>query len=174
MNKLAETLRQSTEKDNKLITEGTYKLASNPHEKVIIPETKEEVPHFNFAPLDNSLNALNIQAAAFEKASKAEGKTQDSKQLNALLKDMERSLTREHGLPGRPWYRHHIYAPGFYTGYGVKTLPGVTEAIEQRKYSEVNEQVGILADILSGFTENIEKAVTLMEAKTKPTAEKRR
>ena len=174
VNKLAETLRNSTEKDNKLITEGTYKLASNPHENFIIPATKEKVPHFNFAPLENELNALNQQAAAFDKASKAGGKNQNPKQLNALLKDMERSLTREHGLPGRPWYRHHIYAPGFYTGYGVKTLPGVTEAIEQRKYSEVNEQIEILADILSGFTANIEKAVTLMEGNTKPTAEKRR
>ena len=53
---------------------------------------------------------------------------------------LERSLTDEKGLPRRPWFVHTIYAPGFYTGYGVKTLPGVREAIEQRAWSEAEQQ----------------------------------
>ena len=57
----------------------------------------------------------------------------------------ERALTRKEGLPRRPWYRHQIYAPGFYTGYGVKTLPGVREALEQRQWKEAEEQVGVVA-----------------------------
>ena len=76
---------------------------------------------------------------------------------------MERSLTRAHGLPKRPWYRHHIYAPGFYTGYGVKTLPGVREAIEQREFSEVKKQVDIVADVLMSFSAKIEKATQLFK-----------
>ena len=47
--------------------------------------------------------------------------------INALLMAIERALTRRRPAR-RPWFRHQIYAPGFYTGYGVKTLPGVREA----------------------------------------------
>jgi N-acetylated-alpha-linked acidic dipeptidase len=65
-------------------------------------------------------------------------------------------------LPRRPWFRNQIYAPGFYTGYGVKTLPGVREAIEQREFQEANEQIEILSEVLLLFSKNIEKAVLIM------------
>ncbi len=162
--KLAEDLRKETDKENRLIKDGIYELASNPNETYIIPKPKENVPYFNFAPLENALKELNNQASAFEKAAGIFDKTsQNTIELNALLKDMERSLTRDHGLPRRPWFKHHIYAPGFYTGYGVKTLPGVREAIEQRNFEEVNEQIEILAEVLMLFSANIEKAVGFME-----------
>ena len=74
---------------------------------------------------------------------------------------MERALTRGHGLPRRPWFKHHVYAPGFYTGYGVKTLPGVREALEQRKFVEAQEQIEILGEVFSNFSEQIGKAVEL-------------
>jgi N-acetylated-alpha-linked acidic dipeptidase len=75
---------------------------------------------------------------------------------------MESALTRTEGLPRRPWFKHHIYAPGFYTGYGVKTLPGVREALEQRNFEEVQEQIDILAEVLQKFTAQVEKAVSLI------------
>jgi len=162
--KLAEDLRKETEKENRLINEGIYELASNPNETYIIPKPKEKVPYFNFSPLQNALKELNNQASAFEKAAGIfDNTSQNTKELNALLKDMERSLTRDHGLPRRPWFKHHIYAPGLYTGYGVKTLPGVREAIEQRNFEEVNEQIEIIAEVLMDFSANIEKAVSIME-----------
>src|SRR5207302_2026481 len=65
----------------------------------------------------------------------------DLKALNATLLQSERALTLADGLPRRPWYRHQIYAPGFYTGYGVKTLPGVREAIEQKHWREADDQI---------------------------------
>lgn len=61
------------------------------------------------------------------------------------------------------WFKHHVYAPGFYTGYGVKILPGVREAIEQRNLKGVNEQIEILAEVLALFSANIEKAVGIMK-----------
>ena len=76
---------------------------------------------------------------------------------------MERTLLKEHGLPQRPWYKHHIYAPGFYTGYGVKTLPGVREAIEQRKFEDVNNQVEILSELIFQFSTKIRSAIAVME-----------
>ena len=69
-------------------------------------------------------------------------------------------LTREQGLPRRSWFRHQVYAPGYYTGYGVKTLPGVREAIEQKRWSEANEQIVILAKVLDNYTSTLEKAAS--------------
>jgi N-acetylated-alpha-linked acidic dipeptidase len=63
----------------------------------------------------------------------------------------EQQLLSDNGLPRRPWYRHVIYAPGFYTGYGVKTLPGIREAVEQRNWREAQEQIGIAAKVLEKF-----------------------
>jgi N-acetylated-alpha-linked acidic dipeptidase len=68
-------------------------------------------------------------------------------------------LTRDQGLGGRPWYKHHIYAPGFYTGYGVKTIPGVREAIEQREYDDVAREIAIAADVLDTLSARIEALV---------------
>ena len=76
----------------------------------------------------------------------------------------ERLLTRDAGLEGRPWYKHFIYAPGFYTGYGVKTIPAVREAIEQREYAKVDPQIEIAADVLNLMAERIER-LTLMISK---------
>jgi len=74
---------------------------------------------------------------------------------------LESHLTRPEGLPKRPWFKHHVYAPGYYTGYGVKTLPGVREAIEQKKWSEANEQAVILAKVLDGYTAALDRAAAM-------------
>jgi N-acetylated-alpha-linked acidic dipeptidase len=60
----------------------------------------------------------------------------------------ERQLIDPAGLPRRPWYRHLLYAPGFYTGYAVKTVPGVREAIEQKEYGSVETEIGRVARAL--------------------------
>ncbi|PSR12479.1 MAG: folate hydrolase [Bacteroidetes bacterium] len=162
--KLADDLRKETEKENRRISTGAYALAADPAEITVIPQPREPVPYFNFAPLQNALTELKAQAEAFEKAAKTNTlDAERAKELNQLLKNMERALTNTTGLPRRPWYKHHIYAPGFYTGYGVKTLPGVREAIEQRNFPEVAEQVTVLANILQGYNAKIAAAVALMK-----------
>ena len=85
------------------------------------------------------------------------------KELGKILYQTERTLTRKKGLPRRPWFKHHIYAPGFYTGYGVKTLPGVREAIEQRNWQEAEEQIPIVANVLTNFAEQINAATELVK-----------
>ena len=70
---------------------------------------------------------------------------------------LERALTRDEGLPQRPWYRHHVYAPGLYTGYGVKTFPAVREAIELKKWDEANTQIVVLAKVIEGYAKLLEK-----------------
>ena len=74
----------------------------------------------------------------------------------------ERSLTRAEGLPRRPWFLHQVYAPGFYTGYGVKTLPAVREALEQRELAQAEEQARVVAGVLEGFAGQIDRATAVL------------
>jgi len=161
---LAGKLRKQANEHNALINKGLYALASNPKEKLKVPEAKASVPHFNFAPLENALENLQKQSKIFSKATKnGVSDVKNKVAVNVILKDMERALTKDHGLPKRPWYKHHIYAPGFYTGYGVKTLPGVREAIEQGEFDDVEKQIKILASVINEFSSKIDKAITVMK-----------
>ena len=161
---LAGSLREDANRHNMLINNGTYALASNPKNNLKVPEKKASVPYFNFAPLDNALIILTAQSDNFTKTLNNRFLSYHSnRNLNTILRNMERALTREHGLPKRPWYKHHIYAPGFYTGYGVKTLPGVREAIEQSEFEQVQAQIDILASVINKFSSKIKEAISLFE-----------
>jgi len=155
LEELADTMRDETAKNNELIDSGVYAAALDPDKSLGAPVRHEPVPHFGFAPLKNALERLQAAAIAFDTA--AETSTVTSEEINNLLYTSERLLTRDEGLEGRTWYKHHIYAPGFYTGYGVKTIPGVREAIEQREYEKVGPQVEIAAGVLNAMAERIEK-----------------
>ena len=134
-----------------------------------MPEKKEPVPALNFAPLENAVERLRRAAADFDaalKAATAGGQSlpmQKSLALDTVLLKAERALTRSEGLPRRAWFKHHIYAPGFYTGYGVKTLPGIREAIEQRNWPEAEEQIQLLAGVLHRFANEVDRATTALK-----------
>ena len=147
---LADGMRDKTATDNQDIREGIYGIILDPTKSFGPPLPKPEVPHFNFAPLKNALARLKNSADAYQIL--ATSGAPASAHHNYLLYTSERELIREEGLTGRPWYKHHIYAPGFYTGYGVKTIPGVREAIEQRQYDQVAGQIEIAADVLTSLT----------------------
>ena len=80
---------------------------------------------------------------------------------------MEQAFTRPEGLPRRPWFVHQIYAPGFYTGYGVKTLPGIREAIEQRNWKEAGEEIVTTASAIENFNKEIDRAVVILRSAAK-------
>jgi N-acetylated-alpha-linked acidic dipeptidase len=123
--KLADDERAKIQRENMLINQGMYDAASDPKKQYKIPEPKDEVPFFNFAPIQNALVELEKSAEAYAAAMASSNLSQSDKaKLNQMLMDMESKLIRDEGLPRRPWYKHHIYAPGFYTGYGVKTFLG--------------------------------------------------
>ena len=79
-----------------------------------------------------------------------------------LLYTSERAFIRKEGLPLRPWYAHQLYAPGYYTGYSVKTLPGVREAIEERRYAEAQTQIGAAAEAILACAAQIDRATELI------------
>jgi N-acetylated-alpha-linked acidic dipeptidase len=150
---LADDMRSETLEMNQRIDSGVFELALDPARSIQAPAHKDEVPFFNFAPLRNALDELQKAAADYEELT-SDGSSA-SEQDNILLYTSERELTRDDGLPGRPWFTHHIYAPGFYTGYGVKTLPGVREAIEERQYQLVADEIVVAADVISGMAERV-------------------
>jgi N-acetylated-alpha-linked acidic dipeptidase len=160
LEELAATMREDTERNNRLLEERAFALALDPEETLAPPPREEPVPFFNFAPLKNAVERLRAAADAY--AEKAPG-ARPSPELNRLLYTSERVLTREEGLSGRPWYRHHVYAPGYYTGYGVKTLPEVREAIEQRRYDEVETGVADAAEVLDAMAARVETLVRAIE-----------
>jgi len=138
---------------NRAIADGAYALTSDPREPTVAPARETPPPEFNFAPLMNALDTLSAAASHFEKAYAQWGRAGDTTsatlaKANAALLRSERVLISMDGLPKRPWYRHLLYAPGYYTGYGVKTMPGVREAIEQGEWGDVDAQIGRVAGVL--------------------------
>ena len=162
LEELADNMRKETDDTNKLIAAGVYEAALDPTRTLGPPTAKAAVPYFSFAPLKNALQRIEAAAAAYEDA--VAGGAKATPEINQLLYTSERLLTREEGLSGREWYKHHIYAPGFYTGYGVKTIPGVREAIEQRNYDVVGEQIALAASVLNDMAERVESLVQALES----------
>jgi len=152
LQKLAKSKQDDIRERNKQIEEGVFAATADPKEKSVAPPTEEPPPYLNFAPLQNAVDELARIADRYDKAvSKAKEKKSISyKSVNADLILSERKLTNADGLPGRPWFKHQIYAPGFYTGYGVKTLPAVREAIEQKQWKLAEEQIVKVASVIEG------------------------
>ena len=162
--KLADDMRKETEERNARLDAKVYEAVDDPTETWVAPRRLDSVPYLNFAPLQNAVATLKQSSAAWEVAQGAASSlsADDRKRLDGILMGLERALTRREGLPRRPWYTHHIYAPGFYTGYGVKTLPGVREAIEERQWKEAEEQIGIAAGVIEGFAKEIDRATAVL------------
>ena len=165
--KLADDLREETEKTNRLIREGRYEAAADPKEPFVAPRPKDPVPHLNFAPLRNAVARLRQSADEHDQVRRGvELSGQAAAELDGVLFRTERALAGD-GLPRRPWFKHLIYAPGFYTGYGVKTLPGIREAIEEGKWDEAGAQTDLTARAIERYAAQIEKASALLQAAAK-------
>ena len=140
---------------NREIEEGLFKATDDPRHPLVAPQMETVPPHLNFAPLENAAEEVTRSAGeyrkAFEQASANGGARLASASLtevNQLLMQSERKLTNSEGLPNRPWFKHQLYAPGFYTGYAVKTVPAVREAIEQKQWKQADEAIVVVAGVL--------------------------
>ena len=163
---LSATLRQEAVNHNHLIDSGAWTLAADPTKPFVLPARKTEVPHINYAPLRNAFEALQKSSLAYDEAVALRIESLSAEQqaaVNQVLLQLERAMTRAEGLPGRPWFRHQIYAPGYFTGYGVKTLPGVREALEQGDWDEADAQISIAAGVLMKVAAEIDRATALVQ-----------
>jgi N-acetylated-alpha-linked acidic dipeptidase len=157
-------MRESTALSNQVLKENNYSYAKDPNITLFPPAAKDEVPFLDFSSLQNALGALekatdrlaDTLAKAHPALATAKGSDARQDLVNQALYKAEQQLLSDNGLPRRPWYRHAIYAPGFYTGYGVKTLPGIREAIEQRNWKEAQDQILIDAAVLKKFADYLD------------------
>ena len=165
---LTEQKRKAAQELGKLLDQNAFTLASDPTRPVLAPERDPEVPYLDLAPLDNVAARLKKSAKAYDDLyTKLEAGTSkltpaQSRELDELLRGMEGTLLYAHGLPGRDWYKHLIYAPGLYTGYGVKTLPGVREAIEQNHWDEADHYAVLTAAALTAYCDRLDRAAALL------------
>ncbi|HJU07292.1 MAG TPA: transferrin receptor-like dimerization domain-containing protein, partial [Rhodanobacteraceae bacterium] len=127
-----------------------------------------DVPNIDLKPLDDAAKKLKASAQAYETAYNARAakglQIPDAQlqQVNDLMASMEQRLTDPDGLPGREWFKPMIYAPGMLTGYGVKTVPGVREALDGRRWAEASKYAAVTAKVLDGYRAQLDKLTTML------------
>jgi len=173
--KLLKSEQDEIAEKNKEIDEGVFAATSDPKNPIAAPKRESAPPFLNFAPLENGSTALTASAREYQKVVKAaeanggaalDGATID--QVNQLLMQTERAFISAAGLPGRTWFKHQLYAPGAYTGYGVKTLPAVREAIEQRKWSVAEASTVTVGKVLENEGTAIDAATEKLKSVAPP------
>jgi N-acetylated-alpha-linked acidic dipeptidase len=169
---LAEKTHDEIRERNREIEEGVFKASDDPRQPLVAPQVETVPPHLNFAPIENAAEEVTRSAAeyhkAFEEANANGGARLASAsvaEVNRLLIQSERKLTNSEGLPNRPWFKHQLYAPGFYTGYAVKTVPAVREAIEQKQWKQADEAIAVVAGVLRDEAALISSAAAKLAAK---------
>jgi N-acetylated-alpha-linked acidic dipeptidase len=168
LKEFAVEMREKTKHNNKLVDQNAYLLAAHPDKTYVLPKKFDFVPLFDFSPIDNALARLRTSANRYEVALtnniKKGGRPSgdEAQNLNQILMKSERAMMRAEGLPRRDWFKHMIYAPGLYTGYGVKTLPGIREGLEERKWDEVNLFIGEVAVALNRVADELDRATSLL------------
>lgn len=165
--KLADGKRDEALTRARLLANGSYKLSDDPTVSRGDPGPLAVSPRLNFAPLDSALASLRASAAGFDHALAAKGASLTAAQqarLDATLLPLEQRLLEDKGLPFRPWYKNMIYAPGRFTGYGAKTLPGVREAIEERRFEDAATYIDLTAQALTRYAAGLDTATAVINA----------
>jgi N-acetylated-alpha-linked acidic dipeptidase len=161
--KLTDAMRERSVATDRLLDQHAFELAADPTRASAPPPRDDLVPALDFAPLETAIARLKASAAAYDTALAAAPELSPAvrARLDAVLIGVEPALTDPRGLPGRPWYVHLIYAPGLLTGYGAKTLPGVREAIEGRRWAEAQEFIARTAAAIDAARAKIEAATPI-------------
>ena len=157
---LHKSMQEDARERARQLDEGLFPAVDDPRRPLAPPPRLPVPPALNFAPLENAVTSLTASAARLQKVSQAGGNASPDVlgRVNALLRAAERQVTDPAGLPARPWFRHLLYAPGLYTGYGVKTLPGVREALEQKQFSAVEVEVARVARAIERLAAHLDEA----------------
>src|SRR6202521_5705898 len=170
LEKLLADKQEEIRERNQQLDDGVFKATLDPRRPTVAPAKEEVPPHLNFAPMQNAAESLTRSAKHYQQAlSQKQASLGDdavATKLGALNQELiksERTLTNADGLPRRPWYKHLLYAPGVYTGYGVKTVPGVREGIEQKRYAEAEQEIVRVAKALEDEAALIESAARELE-----------
>ena len=163
LEKLLKDKQEEIAERNQELKEGVFTAIADPRKKSVPPPQEAEPPYMSFAPLKNAVEALKKSAAryaaAYAQAGDA-GKLPAEKlaEVNADLLQVQRAFLTERGLPERPWFKHQVYAPGAYTGYGAKPIAAVREYMDQQKWKEADGQIPIVAQAIENAAAAIDRA----------------
>ena len=163
--KLAKDNRGKADIQLAMLKDREFALAADPTKPHGDPVPLEPVPQFDFAPLDAAVARLTTSAKAYDDALARNGAALSAAkqaELEALMQTIDQTLAPDVGLPGRPWYRNLVYAPGTLTGYGAKTLPGVREAIEQQRWADASRYIKLTADALDAYSDRLDQAAAVL------------
>jgi N-acetylated-alpha-linked acidic dipeptidase len=169
LEKLLKDKQEEISERNLELQEGVFTATADPQKTYVPPPAKPEPPFMNFAPLKNGAESIKRSAeryqAAFAKWQKdgADLSPDAATSLNTDLLKIQRTFLTERGLPERPWFRHQVYAPGAYTGYGAKPIAAVREYMDQEKWKEAEAQVPTVGDVLENVATAIGKAADDLE-----------
>jgi N-acetylated-alpha-linked acidic dipeptidase len=164
--KLADDKREEAETQAGLLRDHAFQLAADPTKSSGLPTPLQPVPHIEFATLEDAVDRLKHSAKAYDDALAEHSSGLSGARLahvQMLMFDIDQTLAPDVGLPGRPWYKNLIYAPGRFTGYGAKTLPGVREAIEEQRWADANRYVKLTADALNAYSDHLDKATAVLK-----------
>jgi N-acetylated-alpha-linked acidic dipeptidase len=171
LKELAHKTQGEIQERNRELEEGVFQATDDPKKPLVPPPAETNPPYLNFAPLENATTALTHSAAEYRKAlgkANANGgaalASASLTEVNQMLMQSERKLLTESGLSNRPWYKHQIYAPGFYTGYAAKTMPAVREAIDQKQWKQADDGIVVVGRVLQDEAELISAAAAKLEA----------
>jgi N-acetylated-alpha-linked acidic dipeptidase len=163
--KLADAKREAAQTQARLLKAGAYGLASDPRRPLLAPSAEASVPPIDLAPLAKAVDRLKQSAKTYDAAVLASGaglSADKQAKLQAMTRDIDQLLLADVGLPFRPWYRNMIYAPGRFTGYGAKTLPGVREAVEEGRWDDAARYAVITAKVLDAYSDRLDQATALI------------
>lgn len=163
--KLSDAKRDEAAAQSKLLASNAYGLAADPTQHNVPPAAFASSPPLSFAELEAGVAKLTASASRFDTtlAAKGAGLTKGQKRkLDATLRPITQTLISDEGLPGRPWFKNLVYAPGLLTGYGVKTLPGVREAIEERRFADAERYVGVTGKALAAYAARLDQATAIL------------
>lgn len=163
--RLADTRRDEAQTRARLLAAGAYKIADDPRVSRADPSPLPASPRIDFGKLEAAVARLKTSATTFDQTLASKGPTLTDAQkvrLDAAILPLEQRLLRDQGLPFRPWYKNMLYAPGRFTGYGAKTLPGVREAIEERRFDDAATYIGLTAEALIDYAAGLDAATAVM------------
>ena len=164
--KLADDKREAAQMQAKLLGDRAFALAADPTKPNGAPTALEQVPKFDFGPLVTAVDRLKASAKAYDDAIAKDGASLPADRLarlQALMLDIDQTLLSDAGLPGRPWFKNLIYAPGRLTGYGAKTMPGVREAIELQRWADADRYTKLTADALNAYSDRLDRATAVLK-----------
>jgi N-acetylated-alpha-linked acidic dipeptidase len=152
------------------LQEGVFTAASDPRNPTLPPPVEKVPPYMNFAPMKNAIDVLKKTSERYSKALanwQAKGSPAlPARSLDSVNNDLlkvPRLFLNDAGLPGRPWFKNQIYAPGAYTGYDAKPIAAVREYMDQKKWKEAEGQVPQVAQVIENVAAGINKAAEDLE-----------